>query len=396
MLPDLPSITLLPGRHKRLAQGYPWIYSNELDLGEEARALPAGALVQLLNAKRETEGLALFNRHSLIAARLLARSSKQPIDAPFFAARIERARALRDALFPSPFYRLIHAEADGLPALVVDRYDDALVVQLNCAGMERMRDPLLEALETVLRPKTIVLNDEAAVRRLEGLPSGERLIKGRPEDPQRLEENGLACLARISGGQKTGWFYDQRENRAWIARFAKDRRVLDAYCYAGGFALNAAGAGAREVIGLDRSEPALALARQAACDNGHGAVCRFEQGEVFQRLAELGRQGEAFGLVIVDPPAFVKGKKDLAQGLKGYRKLARLSALVTERQGILFIASCSQQVDARSFREAVAAGLTDAGRQGRILKSSGAAADHPLHPLLPESAYLKALTIALD
>ncbi len=396
MVPDLPNVTLLPGRHKRLAQGYPWVYSNELDLSEEARALPAGALVHLLNAKRESEGLALLNRQSLVAARLISRSSKQAIDAAFLAKRIERAKALRDGLFEAPYYRLIHAEADDLPALVVDRFGDSLVVQLNCAGMERLQAPLIEALESVLKPKTIVLNDEAALRQLEGLPKGERLIKGTPDDPQRLQENGLGLLARISGGQKTGWFFDQRENRAWIARFAKDRRVLDAYCYAGGFALNAARAGAREVLGLDRSEAALALARHAAKDNGLDATCRFERAEVFARLAELARQGERFALTIVDPPAFAKSRKELAQGLKGYRKLARLAALVTEPEGMLFIASCSQQVDVRSFTEAVASGLKDAGRQGRILRCSGAAADHPVHPLLPESAYLKALTIALD
>ncbi|GAB5470732.1 MAG: class I SAM-dependent rRNA methyltransferase [Rhodospirillales bacterium] len=396
MAPDLPTLSLLPGQHKRLAQGYPWVYSNEVAMNAEARALPPGSLVRLLTAKGESLGLALFNRNALVAARLIARSPKQRIDAAFFAKILQRALTLRDGLYREPFYRLIHAEADGLPALIVDRYGESLVVQLNAAGMETLKAPLLEALEGLLKPRCILLNDEAGLRQAEGLPAGERLIKGQPDDPLPLRENGLACLARISGGQKTGWFYDQRDNRAWIARFAAGRRVLDAYCYAGGFALNAAQDGASEVLGLDRSESALALAREAAALNGLETRCRFEKEEVFAGLGRLAREGQLFDLMIVDPPAFVKGRKELAQGLKGYRKLARLAAQVTAPQGLLFMASCSQPVEARRFTEAVALGLQDAGRQSRILRLSGAAADHPTHPLLPESAYLKALTLALD
>ncbi len=396
MAPDLPHLTLLPGRHKRLAQGVPWVYSNEIEMDAAARALPAGALVHLVTASGEAQGTAVFNRQSLIAARLLSPSSRQAIDADFFAKRVERALAIRQALYPDPFYRLIHAEADGLPSTIVDRFGDALVLQLNCAGMEALKEPLIEALDRVLAPKVLLLNDEAGLRQQEGLPGGERLLRGQPADPLPLLENGLTFFARPSGGQKTGWFYDQRENRAWAARFAAGRRVLDAYCYAGGFAVTAAKAGATSVLGLDRSEGALDLARRAAEANGLAETCRFEKAEVFGRLAALAREGERFGLTIVDPPAFAKTRKDLTQALKGYRKLARLAAGVTEPEGWLFIASCSQLADTPSFAAAVASGLQDAGRSGRIVRMSGPAPDHPQHPHLPETAYLKALTIALD
>ncbi len=396
MTSEFPSLSLLPGRHRRLAQGFPWAYSNEIAMDETARSQPPGALVRLLTAGGETQGTAVFNRQSLIAARLLSAGSRQAIDADFFAQRLERALALRQALFAEPFYRLVHAEADGLPATIIDRYGDTLAVQLNCAGMELLKEPLVEALERVLAPKVLLLNDEASSRSLEGLPGGLRILRGTPADPLPLQENGLRFFARASGGQKTGWFYDQRENRAWVAGFAAGRRVLDAYCYAGGFGVMAAAAGAESMLGFDRSEAALELAGLAAAANGLEARCRFERAEVFGRLAALAREEERFGLVIADPPAFAKSRKELAQALKGYRKLARLAAKVTAPEGLLFIASCSQPVDAPSFTAAVAGGLQDAGRSGRILKLSGPAADHPLHPHLPESAYLKALTIALD
>jgi len=391
---DYPLVKLLPGRHRRLAQGFPWIYSNELDVPPEARALEPGAIVQVMNAAGEPEGLALFNRHTLIAARLLTRAVKHPVDEAFLAERLARALALRQRLYAKPFYRLIHAEADGLPGTVIDRFGDTLVVQLNTAGMERLKEPLLAALDRVLAPATVLLKDDSAARHLEGLPPGERLAKGAAPGIVELEENGARYFADLSQGQKTGWFYDQRENRAWLRRFAAGQRVLEGYSYTGGFGIQAALGGAAEVRSLDSSEPALALARRAAEANGVAGICRFEKHEVFQQLSRM--KDERYGLVMMDPPAFVKSRKELNQGLKGYRKLARLAAQVTAPGGVLFIASCSYHADPASFEQAVAGGLTDAGRQGRILMMSGAAPDHPVHPHLPESAYLKALTLVLD
>lgn len=391
-----PVIRLKPGAHRRLLQGHPWIYSNEVEMDSEARALPPGVVVRLASSHGERLGTAIFNRLPLISARLLTRDATAEIDAAFLAGRLKRALAIRDALFDQPFYRLIHAEADGLPGLIVDRFADCLVLQVNSAGMELLLPQLLDALDDILSPRSVVLRNDSFARQMEGLESYERIAKGQLDGPIEVIENDTRYLADLRGGQKTGWFFDQRDNRAWIAPFARQVRVLDGYCYSGGFALQAARAGASEVVGLDRSRPALDLAEESAALNGVAERCRFERGEVFNELQRLSKAGERFGLVIVDPPAFVKTKKDLRQGAKGYRKLARLAASLVDQDGTLFIASCSHHVDPAEFAEQVKRGIVDAGRSGRVLRSSGAAADHPVHPALPESAYLKAQVLALD
>ncbi len=248
----------------------------------------------------------------------------------------------------------------------------------------------------MLAPRAVVLRNEGAGRKLEGLFEEVRLVEGSVDGPIELVENGVRFFADVRGGQKTGWFYDQRENRRVVASLAKDRRILDAYCFAGGFAVTAAAAGAREVMAIDRSEPALALAARAAAGNGVASRCRFKRAEAFAELEQLATAGERFDIVVADPPAFVKAKKDLGAGLRGYRKLARLAAAIVGSRGLLFIASCSHNVGVAEFAEAVRRGLMDAGREGRILESAGAAPDHPVHPFLPESAYLKSELLVLD
>jgi 23S rRNA (cytosine1962-C5)-methyltransferase len=389
-----PVVALQPGRHKRVAQGHPWVYSNEIVMDAAAKALPPGALVTLQAASGEALGVAMFNPRPLVSARLLDRDPGRVIDREFFAARLGAALRLRERLYDRPFYRLIHAEADGLPGVVVDRFGDVLVVEINTAGIDRLEAEFLAACDDVLKPRAIVLRNDSSARGIEGLPLGQRVI-GDLGGPVAIEENGAQFLADPLGGQKTGWFYDQRENRRAVAALAAGARVLDLYCFTGGFAIAAARAGAREVIAIDRSEPALALARQAAELNAVPA-CRFERAEVFEKLESLAAAGERFDIVIADPPAFVKSRKDLGPGLRGYRKLARLAAMLVAPGGFLFIASCSHNVEVESFAEAVRRGLHDAGHDGRILLSSGAAPDHPVHPALPESAYLKAQLLALD
>ncbi len=393
---EVPVVRLRPGGHRRLLHGHPWVYSNEVEMDAGARTLPPGIVARLESSDGERLGTALFNRLPLIAARLLTRDAKATIDAAFLRGRLARALAIRDKLLPLPYYRLVHAEADGLPGLIIDRFGDALVLQLNCAGMDRLLPQLIESLEALLAPRVIVLRSDSVARQMEGLEPRAGLVKGSLEGPIEVIENGARYLADLGEGQKTGWFYDQRDNRAWLAPFAKGARVLEGYCYSGGFTMQAALAGASEVLAIDRSRPALDLAEQAAALNGVAERCRFLKGEVFTELQRLAKAGERFGLVIVDPPAFVKSKKDLRQGAKGYRKLARLAALVTAPEGTLFIASCSHHVDALLFGEQVKRGLVDAGRSGRILRSAGAAPDHPVHPALPESAYLKAQVLALN
>ena len=362
----------------------------------EARALPPGGLVRLATASGEIVGVAGFNPHSLIAVRLIDRKPKTRVDTDFLAAKLGYCLAARDRLFDAPYYRLVHAEADGLPGLVVDRFGDALSVQLNSAMMDRLRAPLLAALDAVLGPRIVVLRNDSAARKLEGLEQGVEVVTGDASQPVELTEGGARFLADLAGGQKTGWYFDQRDNRLLVASLARDARVLDVYSHTGGFAIQAALGGAREVIAVDSSAPALALAERSAQLNDCGAVCGLVKADAFNEMERLSKAGERFELVIADPPAFIKSKKDLAAGIKRYRKMMRLAARLVAPGGHLFVASCSHNMTTELFDEQIRKTLSDANRSARILRRSGAAADHPRHPWLPESAYLKAQVLQLD
>lgn len=391
-----PSVVLLPGRQRRAEAGHPWVYSNEVRMDAAAKALDPGALVTLRRADDTALGVAMFNPHTLLAARLLDRDAARPIGRRFLFRRLERALRLRERLFEAPYYRLAHAEADGLPGLVVDRFGAVLVAQSNTAGMARLEPLLLDALGELLKPDAIVLRNDSPARALEGLPFETRVARGAIEGPVAVHENGALFHADLLAGQKTGWFFDQRDNRRFVAALARGARALDLYCFSGGFAVQAARGGAAAVLGIDSSEPALLLAATAAKRNGVAEICTFRRGDAFGEAARLAAAGERFDIVIADPPAFAKARKETPAALRGYRKLARLAASVTATGGILFLASCSFHVGAAEFAEALRRGLADAGRGGRILRSAGADADHPVHPALPESAYLKTLTLALD
>lgn len=376
--------------------GSPWVFANQVAMTAAAKAIPPGEIVRVETDAGDPLGTYLFNRHPLICARRLSRDPNAGIDEAFFAERLHHARELRDRLIPVPHYRLAHAEADGLPGTVIDRLGDVAVLQVNTAGMERLLPQLVGALERVIAPGTIVLRNDSPARELEGLATGVEILKGRLDGPVEIIENGASFLADPRGGQKTGWFFDQRDNRAFAARLATGQRVLDGYCFTGGFAVQAAVAGASEVVALDRSQAALDLASDAAERNGVAARCDFRKADVFAELERRAGRGEGFGLVIMDPPAFVKSKKDFWQGVKGYRKMVRLAAPLVASGGCLVACSCSHHVDAETFAEQVRRGLADAGRQGRILRFAGAGPDHPVHPWLPETAYLKAEVLALD
>ncbi len=397
MSKKLPSVLLRSGEDRRVRAGHPWAFSNEILMDAETKALPPGSLAILRAPGGEALGLVTFNPHSLIAARLLTSNPEARIDALFLGRRLARAAALRDKLIGVPYCRLIHAEADGLPGVIVDRFGEALVVQVNTAGMDALTPVLLEALEAELSPRTIVLKNDSPVRELEGLKREVVVAKGEDTGAIELIENGAKFVADLSGGQKTGWFYDQRDNRRFMASLAKDATVLDVYSYCGGFGVLAAKEGAKEVTCIDRSQAALDAAKQAARLNGVDKNMSFEKKEAFEALEKLrGTSARKFDVVICDPPAFVKSRKDLKTGAQGYRKLVRLAAPLVARGGFFFVASCSHLVDPPLFADQVRRGLRDAERTGRILKSSGAALDHPVHPNLPETAYLKALTLQLD
>ena len=392
-----PSVLLKAGEDRRVRSGHPWAFSNEVLMDAETKAIPAGSLVVMRAPGGQAIGVATFNPHSLIAARMLTSNPEANIDALFLGRRIANAVALRDKLIGVPYYRLIHAEADGLPSVIVDRFGDALVVQVNSAGMDALTPVLLEALEAELSPRTIVLKNDSPVRELEGLKREVTVVKGDGEGTIELIENGAKFVADLSGGQKTGWFYDQRDNRRFVASLAKDANVLDTYCYSGGFGVLAAKEGAKAVTCIDRSAAALDPAREAAKRNGVEKIVSFEKSEVFDALEKLGgTHARKFDVVICDPPAFVKSRKDIKVGVQGYRKLVRLAAPLVSRGGFLFVASCSHLVDPPVFADQVRRGLRDAGRNARILRSAGAALDHPVHPGLPETAYLKAMTLQID
>jgi 23S rRNA (cytosine1962-C5)-methyltransferase len=392
----LPSVLLRAGEDHRVRGGHPWAFSNEILMDAETKALPAGSLVTLRTPGGEPLGVATFNPHSLIATRLISSKPEAVIDALFIGRRLAQAIKLRDRLVGVPYYRLIHAEADGLPGLIVDRFGDALVVQVNSAGMENLMPVLMEALEAELAPKTIVFKNDTPVRNLEGLAREVVVAKGDAMQSIELLENDARFVADLSGGQKTGWFYDQRDNRRFMAGLAKDARVLDVFCYSGGFGVLAAKHGAKSVLCVDSSQPALDAAAEAAKLNDVADKVSFKKSDAFEALQELAAEGAVFDVVICDPPAFVKSRKDLKTGAQGYRKLVRLAAPLVAPGGFLFVASCSHLVDVPLFAEQVRRGLRDAEREGRILRSSGAALDHPVHPGLPETAYLKAMTLHLD
>jgi 23S rRNA (cytosine1962-C5)-methyltransferase len=391
-----PSVSLLPARHRRAEAGHPWIYSNELRMDAATKALAPGSLVTLRRADESALGVAMFNPHSLIAARLVDRDAARPIGRRLFFRRIERALRLRDRLFETPYYRLVHAEADGLPGLVVDRFAAVLVVQFNAAGMVRLEALVLAALDTLLAPEAIVLRNDSPARAIEGLIRETRMAKGVLDEPVVVGENCATFLADPVAGQKTGWFFDQRDNRRFVGALARGARVLDLYCFTGGFAVQAARNGATSVLGIDQSEPALMLAAQAAARNGVGGACTFQRGEAFADAARLAAACERFDIVIADPPAFARSRSDVPAALRGYRKLTRLAASVTSTGGLLFLACCSHNVGESEFAEVVRCGLGDAGRSARIIRVAGADADHPIHPSLPETGYLKTLTLALD
>jgi len=392
-MPPCPVIRIKPRQGRRARAGAPWLFSNDVEMTAAAKALGAGTVVNVAGDDGRSFGAGFFNPHSLIAVRLLDGRADAVIDAAWLAAKLARALALRQALYEAPFYRLANAEGDGLPGLVVDRFGDTCVVQITAAGMEALRPAVLAALDEVAAPASVILRADAPARALEGLGSYVEAAKGEA-GRVAVVENGVRYFADLAAGQKTGWYYDQRDNRAFVAGLARGKTVLDAYCYTGGFALAAAAAGAREVAGLDSSAPALALAEEAAAANRLGG--KFVKVDVFEELERLAAAGERFEVVIADPPPFVKAKKDLEAGAKAYRKLARLAASVAAEGGTVLLASCSHNIAPDRFAQECAAGIARAGRAARLIRQSGAGPDHPVHPMLPESAYLKALVYALD
>ena len=389
-----PVIRLRPGEDRRVRNGSPWVFSNQIDMDRSAKGLTPGTLVELQSAEGGGVACGYFNAHSLISLRLLAPTGTN-IDEAFFAARIGHAEKIRARFYSTPYYRLINAEGDGLPGLTIDRFGDVCVVQVTTAGMENMLDVIVSALMRTTAPAAIVLRNDSPARTLEGLPLYSRPAQGEVPAKVTIYENDARYFADPANGQKSGWYYDQRDNRLFMARLGA-ASVLDAYCYSGGFGVLAAVMGASSVTGLDSSEPALALASEAAAANDVATKCRFTRCDVMEELQRLNNEGEHFAAVICDPPPFARSRKDLEPAARAYRKLARLAAGLVEPDGFLLLASCSHNISAERFAVECAAGIGRAGRKSALIRSAGAGPDHPVHPMLPESSYLKALVYALD
>lgn len=390
---DRPNVRLRPGRGRRLSEGAPWVFANEIAMDRRTRKLPAGELVRLVEGDRAL-GLAAFNPESQIAARLLDADPEAAVDSAWFATRFRRALALRERLYDGPFYRLAHAEGDGLPAVIVDRYGDAAVVQPNAAWADRLVEPLIDGLVQIAGCPTVVVNATSRVRGLEGLEDRLEVVRGRLDGPVRVPMNGAVYLADLLGGQKTGLYYDQRDNHAIVRRLAMGARVLDVFANVGGFGLAALAGGAAGVVAVDSSGPALALAEESVRRMGLAERYSTRQEDAFEALAGLA--GERFDIVVCDPPAFAPSKQAVPAGLRGYEKLARQSAPLVGAGGILVLCSCSHAVGAEAFHGACVEGLRKAGRGGALIFSGRAGPDHPVHIGLPETGYLKALIFRLD
>ncbi|MEO1579255.1 MAG: class I SAM-dependent rRNA methyltransferase [Pseudomonadota bacterium] len=395
-VPDRPTIRLLPKTDPRpIRRGAPWVYANQLVMDRRTKALPPGSLAVLEDGERRPLGLVTVNPASKIAARMLDRDAGAAVDASWIAARLEHALALRNRLFDAPFYRLVHAEADGFPGVVIDRFGDAAVIQPNAAWAEVRIDLIAQALTEVAGITTVVKNTAGRARALEGLDDQRAVLTGALDGPIPVPMNGATYMADLTGGQKTGLFYDQRPNHAFAARLASGARVLDVFSHVGGFALAALAGGATSALAVDSSAPALALAEAGA--KASGVVERFttRQGDAFDVLEALTEETAQFDLVICDPPAFAPAKPALDKGLRAYERVARLSAGLVAPGGALVLCSCSHAADLAKFRTASLRGIGRAGRMGQLLYTGFAGPDHPQHPHLAESAYLKALVFRL-
>lgn len=395
--PSLPVIRLKPNAEARaIRHGFPWVYANELVTDRRTKALAGGSIALLEDTNRAPMGIVTINTHSKIIARMLDRDPEATIDAAWFEAKFSKALAHRERLYDEPFYRLVHAEADGLPGVVIDRFGDVAVVQPNAAWAEVMFDTLSQALMSVTGVTTVVKNGTGRARSLEGLTEELVVTTGSVDGPIPVPMNGATYMADLLGGQKTGLFFDQRPNHAFTQRLSKGARVLDVFSHVGGFSLAALAGGAVSALAVDGSASALDLAEKGAKASGFEDKFTTRKGDAFDVLAALAEEGETYDIVVCDPPAFAPSKKSLEAGLRAYERVARLAASLVKPGGYMVVCSCSHAADLQKFRNSSARGIGRAGRRMQLINTGFAGPDHPLLPHLAETGYLKALTFRLD
>ena len=390
-LQELPELRLKPKEGRRLSAGHLWVFSNEVDTGlTPLTAFAPGALCRVIGDRDHFVGYAYVNPHALICARILGRDARHPPGKSLLVHRLQLALALRERLYATPFYRLAHGESDGLPGLVLDRYGDVIVGQVATAGMEALKAEVVAALEQVIAPRAVVWKNDSGARELESLPSYVETALGEAPAAVEVIENRVRFRVPIGSGQKTGWFYDQAANRAAFLKYVPGRRVLDVFSYLGGWGLSAARAGASGVTCVDSSAPALELLQASADDNGLAVDLR--RGDAFDVLAALREAGERYDVVVVDPPAFIKRRRDIPKGQAAYRKLNQLAMQLLPRDGILVSCSCSHHLAQDELIGAIQQAARHVGRFVQLIEVGGHAPDHPIHPAIPETRYLKALT----
>ncbi|MBX9913266.1 MAG: class I SAM-dependent rRNA methyltransferase [Pseudomonadaceae bacterium] len=393
---SLPSLRLKANADRRLRAGHLWVFSNEVDVAATPLNTFASGDQAILEASNgKPLGIVAVSPNNLICARLLSRDVAHVLDKSLLVHRINVALSLRERLFDKPFYRLVFGDSDLLPGLVVDRFGDILVVQLASATMEKHKDDVVAALVQVCKPSGILFKNDSAARDAEGLSSYVETAFGLVPEWVALEENGVKFEAPVIAGQKTGWFYDHRMNRARIAPYVKGKRVLDLFSYIGGWGVQAAAFGASDVMCVDASAFALDGVERNAGLNGLTEKVACLEGDVFEALKQLKAAEERFDVVIVDPPAFIKRKKDLKNGEAAYRRLNEQAMRLLNKDGILVSASCSMHLPEDDLQNILLTSARHLDRNMQLLERGSQGPDHPVHPAIPETRYIKSLTCRL-
>jgi len=386
----LASVRLKKNEERRIKQGHMWVFSNEVDLvATPIKEMQAGQQVIVESSNGKAIGMGYVNPNTLICVRLLSRNPKLEMNMKFLKRRIQDAQALRELNFDAPFYRLVFGDSDGLPGLVVDRFGDVFSVQITTAGMEVVKDDIVQVLDNLYHPTAIVLRNDTPSRTQEGLPLYEEVVLGELPDEIIIEENGAKFAIPVVEGQKTGWFYDHRMARRRLQDMVKGKRVLDVFSYLGGWGIEAAVAGASEVTCVDSSELAINGVERNAELNGVSEKMTLIQGKAFDVLNALRAEAGKFDVIIVDPPAFVKRKKDFKQGSEGYRRINELAMRLLENDGILVSASCSHHMTRDNLLNQVQSAARHIDRTAQLFDQAHQAPDHPVHPAIPETEYLK-------
>ena len=385
----MATVTLRKTRETRVRGGHPWIYASEIERVEGA--FENGDIVDVADFRGKFIGRGFYNPQSQISLRILTRND-EPCDRDFFARRIRDAWDYRKLLCDPMSCRLIYSESDFLPGLVVDKFSDVLVLQSLSLGIERIKDMLCDLLMEIVRPVGIWERSDVPVRRLEGLEQTTGLLRGEVPDEVDMLENGIHFLVDVKHGQKTGFFLDQKQNRAAMAPLCRDARVLDCFCHNGSFSLHAAKYGAKSVLGVDISEEALEVARKNAAINGFSNVT-FEAHNCFDLLRELTDAGEEFDLVILDPPAFTKNKAALQSAIRGYKEINLRGLKLVRPGGFLVTCSCSQHVLPEMFQDVINQAARDAKKRIRLVEYRTQGYDHPILPQSVETKYLKTMMI---